>query len=56
MKTPARKMQHSGVYHLMTPITPGNTTANSQFDIWGVVLVVALLFGMADLMRLALTA
>lgn len=55
MKTVASKVKRSGVYYLMTTITPVNETRNARSDTWGAVAVVVLLLGVVGLMRLVLS-
>ena len=56
MKTIVSKVNRSGIYYLMTTIAPINEARSARFDIWGAVIVVALLIGTAGLMRLILNA
>jgi hypothetical protein len=55
MKTGQLKVKRSGVYHLMNTIAPENAAHSAWFDIWGAMVVVGLLLGLAGLMRLVLT-
>lgn len=54
MKTSVCKVKRSGVYYLMTTIAPVNEARSARSDIWGAALVVALLLGVAGMMRLIL--
>jgi hypothetical protein len=56
MKTTVYKVKRSGIYYLMIPVAPVNAARSARFDVWGAVIVVTLLLGVAGLMRLILTA
>lgn len=54
MKSVIRKVNRSGLYHLINPITPINHALNARFDVWGSLLVICLLLGTVELVRLIL--
>jgi hypothetical protein len=54
MKSVVRKINRSGLYHLINPITPINHALKAKFDVWGSLLVIGLLLGTVELMRLIL--
>ena len=54
MKSVVRKTNRSGLYHLINPITPINHALKAKFDLWGSLLVIGLLLGTVELMRLIL--
>jgi hypothetical protein len=54
MKSVVRKTIRSGLYHLINPITPINHAHKAKFDVWGSLLVIGLLLGTVELMRLIL--
>jgi hypothetical protein len=56
MKTFTRKVNRSGFYHLINPVTPINHTLNAKSDMWGSLLVIGLLMGVVELMRLVLAS
>ena len=56
MKATVSKLKRSGIIYLMNPIAPTNEARSARFDTWGAAVVVALLLGIASLMRLILTA
>jgi hypothetical protein len=56
MKTTFGKVKRSGLYYLMAASVPLNEVRSARFDIWGAVVVVALLLGAIGLMKLVLTA
>ena len=55
MKATLDKVKRSGVYYLMTTITPGNEARSARLDTWGAAAVVGLLIAVVGLMRLALS-
>jgi hypothetical protein len=55
MKTVVSKVKRSGVYYLITSIASVDDSRNTRRDTWGIVGVVALLLGVAGLMRLLLS-
>jgi hypothetical protein len=56
MKTVVSKVKRSGVYYLMTTVVSDDKARNARLDTLGVAGVLALLFGVAGLMRLIFTA
>ena len=54
MKTPIGKLKRTAVYYLMTPTAHNAAAHSARHDIWGAVVVVALLLGVVGLMRLVL--
>jgi hypothetical protein len=55
MKTVVTKVKRSGVYYLITAIASVDDSRNARRDTWGIVGVIALLLGVAGLMRLVLS-
>ena len=43
MKTTVGKIRRSGIYYLMTTIAPINEVRSARFDIWGAVVVNAVI-------------
>ncbi|MGH7951205.1 MAG: hypothetical protein ACREFE_04710 [Limisphaerales bacterium] len=54
MRKVSDKIARSNFYHLITAATSANHIRIARFDAWGVVIVIALLVGMVDLVRLVL--
>ena len=54
VKDVVRKVNRSGLYHLINPITPINHALKAKFDIWGSLLVICLLLAIVELVRLIL--
>lgn len=54
VKDVVRKANRSGLYHLINPITPINHALKARFDVWGSLLVICLLLGTVELVRLIL--
>ena len=54
MKLDKGKVNRSGVYYLISTVTPINHTSKAEWDALGTVIVVVLILGVVSLVRLVL--